>query len=60
MTIGRSAAMVPNYSKGKESAKRILDLNKRQSKIDPDDSSGITLVKKFLIFLFIIYYYLLV
>jgi ATP-binding cassette subfamily B (MDR/TAP) protein 1 len=44
MSIGRSASVVPNYSKGKESAKRILDLNKRQSKIDPDDPSGITLV----------------
>ncbi len=43
-TLGRSASMVPNYSKGKQSAKRILDLNKRQSKIDPDDPSGITLV----------------
>jgi hypothetical protein len=44
ISIGRSASVVPNYSKGKESAKRILDLNKRQSKIDPDDPSGITLV----------------
>ena len=43
MTVGRSASMVPNYSKGKESAKRILDLNQRESKIDPDDPSGITL-----------------
>ena len=45
MTVGRSASMVPNYSKGKESAKRILELNKRESKIDPDDPSGITLVR---------------
>jgi ATP-binding cassette subfamily B (MDR/TAP) protein 1 len=45
MTIGRSASMAPNYSKGKESAKRIFELNKRQSKIDPDDSTGITLVR---------------
>ncbi|CAF4415630.1 unnamed protein product, partial [Adineta steineri] len=36
MSIGRSASMVPNYSKGKASASRIFDLNKRQSKIDPD------------------------
>lgn len=45
MTVGRSASMVPNYSKGKESAKRILELNQRESKIDPEDSSGITLSK---------------
>ena len=44
MTVGRSVSMVPNYSKGKESAKRILELNKRESKIDPDDPSGIRLV----------------
>ncbi len=44
MTVGRSISMVPNYSKGKESAKRILDLNKRESKIDPDNPAGITLV----------------
>ncbi|CAF0902236.1 unnamed protein product [Adineta steineri] len=43
MSIGRSASMVPNYSKGKASASRIFDLNKRQSKIDPDDPSGIKL-----------------
>jgi hypothetical protein len=45
MSIGRSAAMVPNYSKGKASAKRIIELSKKQSKIDPDDPSGIKLVK---------------
>ena len=45
MSIGRSASMVPNYAKGKASAKRILDLCKRESKIDPEDPSGITLVK---------------
>jgi hypothetical protein len=44
LTIGRTASIVPNYSKGKESAKRIFELNKRQSKIDPEDSSGIKLV----------------
>ncbi|CAF2728582.1 unnamed protein product [Rotaria sp. Silwood2] len=43
MSIGRSASMAPSYSKGKASAKRILELNKRESKIDPEDSSGITL-----------------
>ncbi len=44
LTVGRSASMAPNYSKGKESARRIFELNKRQSRIDPDDPSGITLV----------------
>ena len=44
MSIGRSVAMVPSYGKGKISAKRILALNERQSAIDPDDPSGITLV----------------
>ena len=47
MSIGRSAAMVPSYSKGKISAKRIMDLNKRQSEIDPDDPSGIKLVGEY-------------
>jgi hypothetical protein len=45
MSVGRSASMAPNYSKGKASAKRILELNARQSKIDPDDPSGIKLVR---------------
>ncbi len=43
-TLGRSASMVPNYSKGKQSAKRIFQLNSRQSKIDPNNPSGIKLV----------------
>ncbi|CAF1305591.1 unnamed protein product [Adineta ricciae] len=45
MSMGRSASMIPNYSKGKESAQRILDLNDRISLIDPDDTSGIKLSK---------------
>ncbi|CAF3961632.1 unnamed protein product [Rotaria magnacalcarata] len=43
MSIGRSASMAPSYSKGKASAKRIFELNQRESKIDPEDPSGITL-----------------
>ncbi|CAF0978121.1 unnamed protein product [Adineta steineri] len=43
VTLGRSAAMVPNYSKGKQSVKRIFLLNSRQSKINPNDPSGIKL-----------------
>ena len=45
MSVGRSASMAPNYSKGKLSALRILELNQRQSKIDPEDESGIRLVR---------------
>lgn len=45
MSVGRSASMAPNYSKGKVSAKRILELNARESKIDPEDPSGIRLVR---------------
>jgi ABC-type multidrug transport system fused ATPase/permease subunit len=44
MSVGRSASMVPNYSKGKASAIRIFALQKRQSAIDPQDPSGIKLV----------------
>jgi hypothetical protein len=47
MSVGRSAAMVPNYAKGKLSALRILELNQRQSKIDPSDPSGTQLVSSF-------------
>ncbi len=36
--------MIPNYAKGKESAIRILKLNNRQSKINPEDTNGIVLV----------------
>ena len=45
MSVGRSASMAPNYAKGKTSAQRILELNQRQSKIDPEDPSGIRLVR---------------
>jgi hypothetical protein len=36
--------MIPDYAKGKESAIRILKLNSRQSKINPENSDGIVLV----------------
>lgn len=42
--IIRSTAMIPDYKKGKESAIRILNLNNRQSKIDPKSKDGIVLV----------------
>lgn len=41
--------MIPDYAKGKDSAIRILRLNKRQSKIDPNDSTGIVLVSVYLL-----------
>lgn len=40
-------ALIPDYSKGKASAARILSLKDRQTKIDPQDMSGITLVSNF-------------
>ncbi len=44
MAVGRSLAMIPDYSKAKQAALRIMRLNKRQSPIDPHDESGIILV----------------
>jgi hypothetical protein len=44
MILFRSTAMIPDYTKGKESAIRILKLNNRRSKINPHDTSGIVLV----------------
>lgn len=44
MSVGRSASMAPNFTEGKASAERIFLLNGRETKIDPDDQSGITLV----------------
>ncbi len=44
MSVGRSMAMIPDYSKGKQAALRIIRLNKRQSQINPHDESGIILV----------------
>jgi hypothetical protein len=37
-------AMVPDYSKAKIAALRIMKLIKRESRIDPNDESGIILV----------------
>jgi len=44
ISVGRSMAMIPDYSKGKQAALRIIRLNKRQSQINPHDESGIILV----------------
>ncbi len=46
ITFNRSTAMIPDYAKGKESAIRILNLNNRQSRINPDDTSGVVLVSE--------------
>lgn len=44
MAFGRSVSMVPNYKRAKQAAKRIIELNGRQSRIDPDSEDGIKLV----------------
>jgi hypothetical protein len=48
LVVGRSMAMIPDYSKGKKAALRILRLNKRQSEINPCDDSGLILVRHML------------
>lgn len=50
IAVGRSVADVPNYSKGKESVERILQLNKRQSKINPYGGFGKKIVHISLMF----------
>jgi len=40
----RSMTVIPDYSKAKAAALRIIKLHKRQSRIDPNDESGIILV----------------
>ncbi len=44
ISIGRALAMIPDYSKAKRAAIRILQLLERKSQIDPHDESGIILV----------------
>jgi hypothetical protein len=44
ISVGRSMGMIPDYSKAKQAALRIMRLNKRQSEINPHDKSGIILV----------------
>ncbi|UJR11973.1 hypothetical protein I4U23_016151 [Adineta vaga] len=39
IAFGRSVSMVPNYSRAKEAAIRIMDLNARKSCIDPDNEN---------------------
>ena len=44
LAVGRSMGMIPDYSKAKMAAIRIIRLNKKLSQIDPHDDSGIILV----------------
>lgn len=44
MTVGRSMAMIPGYSKAKDAAIRIIQLHNRKSEINPHNNSGIILV----------------
>ncbi|CAF4225852.1 unnamed protein product, partial [Rotaria sordida] len=39
ITIGRAIAMIPDYSKAQQAALRILQLDQRQSEINPHDES---------------------
>ncbi|CAF3665821.1 unnamed protein product, partial [Rotaria sp. Silwood1] len=41
--VGRSIAMIPDYSKAKKAALRIMKLHNRQSQINPNNESGIIL-----------------
>ena len=43
-TVGRALALIPDYSKAKAAAIRILRLSNEKSSIDPTDPSGIILV----------------
>ena len=45
-TVSRCIAVVPDYSKGKNAALRLMKLHNRESRIDPNDESGYTLVTK--------------
>ncbi|CAF1346217.1 unnamed protein product [Didymodactylos carnosus] len=45
LSVGRSTGMIPDYSRGKAAALRIMELNKRESAIDPNDDDGVTLAK---------------
>jgi hypothetical protein len=53
LAVGRSMGMIPDYSKAKLAALRIIRLNKKQSQIDPHDDSGIILVLFFTYIVFL-------
>ena len=42
-SVGRCIAIIPDYSKAKAAALRIMKLNDRESRIDPHDETGVIL-----------------
>ncbi|CAF4542802.1 unnamed protein product, partial [Rotaria sp. Silwood2] len=54
-SVGRSTAMIPDYTKGKISAMRILTLNNRRSQIDPSNTNGTILVSKLNFYLVVLF-----
>ncbi|CAF0803419.1 unnamed protein product [Adineta steineri] len=46
LAVSRSVNMVPDYSKAKQAALRIIKLHNRQSQIDPNNKSGIILAEE--------------
>jgi len=48
VAFGRSMSMVPNYSRAKEASINIMNLNTRQSKIDPDNEKQGNILVSFL------------
>ncbi|CAF1648949.1 unnamed protein product, partial [Didymodactylos carnosus] len=43
MSLGRATSALPDYSKAKPAALRVIELNKRKSEIDPENEDGIKL-----------------
>ena len=48
VSVGRSMAIIFEYSKAQNAALRIIQLDQRKSKINPHDESGIILVYLFI------------
>lgn len=46
-SIGRSIGVLDGYSQAKQAAFRIMQIDQRQSQINPHDQSGIILVNRF-------------
>ncbi len=56
VAFGRSVSMIPNYSRATQAAKRIIALQARQSRIDPDAiDTGLKLVKTIDIMIYAFY-----
>mgnify|MGYP006892797022 CR=1 FL=1 len=45
-SIGRAIGMLDGYSQAKQAAFRIMQIDQRQSQINPHQQSGIILVRK--------------